>query len=241
MEANQPLRIALSGYGRMGREVEKVAHAIGHEIVCIVNQSEDWEKELPALKQAQVVIDFSEPSCAAENIGRCFDLHLPVVVGTTGWDASREALKARCMQEGQTLMEASNFSIGVYLFMATARFLAERMNAQPQYAASIEETHHIHKLDKPSGTAITLAKEVCGQMERYEDWKSLPITSFREGEVVGIHTLTFDSEVDTVTLRHEAKSRRSFAAGAVRAAEWLVSACTDGRKGWFGMKDMMGF
>ena len=241
MEKNQSLRIALSGYGRMGREVEKVACAKGHGIVCRINDGTDWEKALPALKEAQVVIDFSEPSCAAENIGRCFDLHLPVVVGTTGWDAARDALKARCIQEGQALMEASNFSIGVYLFMATARFLAEKMNAQPQYAAGIEETHHIHKLDKPSGTAITLAKEVCGEMERYGDWKSLPITSFREGEVFGIHTLTFDSEVDTVTLRHEAKSRQSFAAGAVRAAEWLAATCAGGKQGWFGMKDMMGF
>ncbi len=231
----------MSGYGRMGHEVEKVARAEGHEIVCILNNGEDWDKQAQALKQAQVVIDFSEPSCAAENIGRCFDMHLPVVVGTTGWNASREALNARCLAEGQTLMEASNFSIGVYLFMATARFLAERMNAQPRYAAGIEETHHVHKLDKPSGTAITLAKEVCGEMERYEDWKSLPISSFREGEIVGIHTLNFDSEVDTITLRHEAKSRRSFAAGAVRAAEWLVASREAGKKGWFGMKDMMGF
>lgn len=241
MKTSQSLHIALSGYGRMGREVEKILREKGHKIVCILNNGEDWTEQAQALRQAQAVIDFSEPSCAAENIGRCFDLHLPVVVGTTGWDASRETLKARCMREGQTLIEASNFSIGVYLFMATARFLAEKMNAQPQYAASIEETHHVHKLDKPSGTAITLAKEVCGEMERYEDWKSLPIASFREGEVVGIHTLNFDSEVDTVTLRHEAKSRRSFAAGAVRAAEWLVSACADGKKSWFGMKDMMGF
>lgn len=233
--------MALSGYGRMGHEVEKIARGKGHEIVCILNHGEDWEKELPALRKAQVVVDFSEPSCAAANIGRCFDLHLPVVVGTTGWDASRETLQARCLREGQALMEASNFSIGVYLFMAAARFLAEKMNVQPQYAASIEETHHIHKLDKPSGTAIALAKQVCGGMERYDDWKNLPIDSIREGEVFGIHALTFDSAVDTVTLRHEAKSRQGFAAGAVRAAEWLVGSCGAGKKGWFGMKDMMGF
>lgn len=241
MEANRPLKIALSGYGRMGREVEKAALLRGHEIVCRIDKGEDWEKEMPALKGAQVVIDFSAPSCAAENIGKCFDLHLPVVVGTTGWDASRETLKARCIQERQALLAASNFSIGVYLFLAAAKFLAARMNAQPQYAADIEETHHIHKLDKPSGTAITLAKEVCGEMKRYSDWKELPIESLREGEVFGIHTLEFDSDVDTLTLRHEAKSRQGFATGAVRAAEWLASAGAAGKCGWFGMKDMMGF
>lgn len=242
------LKIVLSGYGRMGKEIEKTALSRHHSILCRIDNELDWEKESEHIKTADAVIDFSAPSVAVSNINRCFDRNLPVVVGTTGWENFRESVEERCRKENQSLFVSSNFSIGVHIFLATARFLASKMDAQPRYKVLIEETHHIHKLDKPSGTAISLAREVISELERYTDWKpvekktdtypphTLPIESFREGETVGIHNLEFESEMDRIGLRHQAKSRQGFALGAVCAAEWLV-----GRKGSFSMKDMLGF
>lgn len=259
----ETLRIALSGYGRMGKEVEKAALAAGHRIACRIDNPQDWEQASENLKKSDVVIDFSSPSCVTENISRCYDLHLPVVVGTTGWDSRKQEIEDRCRREGQSLLSDSNFSIGVHLFLATAGFLAALMEQQPQYEAAIEETHHVHKLDKPSGTAISLARKVLSRMDRYDRWEAMdgnapartgsdpvppqgkspeaapgaiPVKSFREGETVGIHNLLFESGADCICLRHQAKSRQGFALGAIRAAEWLI-----GRKGAFSMADMLGF
>ncbi|MDR1973499.1 MAG: 4-hydroxy-tetrahydrodipicolinate reductase [Bacteroidales bacterium] len=218
------MNIILIGYGKMGHEVEKVALAHNHKIVHKIDNDSDW-KTLPT--GDYVAIDFSMPAVVVSNIERCFDKHISVVVGTTGWDADKARLQQRCLNENQALFHASNFSIGVYLFIRAAKFLAAQM--PKQYSPSIAETHHIHKLDKPSGTALTLAKEVFGAAD------TVPIESIREGEVSGIHELKFMSPEDEIILKHTAYSRAGFAFGAVRAAEWLV-----GKNGWFGMDEMIG-
>lgn len=229
------LRIALLGYGRMGKEVEKLALAQGYSIVAKIDSEEDWNRPDNGLLQADVAIDFSLPDVAPDNIARCFDRRLPVVVGTTGWTESPQAapLKERCLRENQSLFVAANFSMGVHVFMATARFLAQKLNAQSDYLPQIEEIHHIHKLDKPSGTALVLKKNVLPLLDSCQD---IHITSLREGETVGVHRLMFDSPVDKIELSHTAKNRQGLAQGAVCAARWLC-----GRTGFFGMEDMLGF
>lgn len=241
------LHIALLGYGKMGKEIEKIALERNHHIVTRIDREEDWESQADNLIQTDVAIDFSTPGSAVENIRHCFEKNIPIVVGTTGWDSHKEEIIALCQSHNQALFTSSNFSIGVYLFMATARYLSEKMGMQGNYAARIDETHHIHKLDKPSGTAITLAETVIQSIPAYQQWETcenaqasmpptLPIRSFREGEVVGRHQLIFESDIDQIEITHNAKSRKGFALGAVKAAEWLI-----GRKGYFQMKDMMGF
>lgn len=227
------LQIALLGYGRMGKEVERAALKEGLRIVARIDNESDWQSLLPELRKADVAIDFSVPATAPGNIRRCFDLHLPVVVGTTGWTDCLPELKERCQKEKQSLFVSANFSIGVHIFMATAAFLAQKIGSQNVYTPQIEETHHIHKLDKPSGTALVLRDTVlpylCGN-------KDIEINSLREGETVGIHRLLFDSSNDRIELVHTAKNRQGLAWGAIRAAQWL-----HGKTGFFGMQDMLGF
>lgn len=230
--ADLHLRIALLGYGRMGKEVEAVALQQGHHIVAKIDNENDWNLA-GALKDADIAIDFSIPDTAPKNISRCFDLKLPVVVGTTGWQAQLSQIKERCLCEKQSLFVSANFSIGVHIFMATARYLAQIMNAQSAYTPQIEEIHHIHKLDKPSGTALVLKHNVLSQLNRLKD---IEIASRREGETVGVHRLSFNSPVDSIELVHTAESRQGLALGAVRAACWLY-----GKTGFFGMEDMLGF
>lgn len=227
-----PLRIALIGYGRMGKEVESAALRQGHRIVAKIDQESDW-KNTGALSEADIAIDFSIPTTAPENITRCFELHLPVVVGTTGWYSRLPELKERCLREGQALFVAANFSIGVHIFMATARFLAQKIHTQDGYTPQIEEIHHIHKLDKPSGTALVLKQTILPELQPLEE---LEILSRREGETVGVHRLGFDSSADRIELVHMAKNRQGLALGAVQAASWLY-----GKTGFFGMEDMLGF
>lgn len=228
----QPLRIALLGYGRMGKEVEAAALKQGHRIVARIDNERDWN-EADALAQADVAIDFSIPDTAPQNISRCFDRKLPVVVGTTGWQHRLPEIKARCLREKQALFVSANFSIGVHIFMSAARFLAQKVNTQGGYLPRIEEIHHIHKLDKPSGTALVLKQNVLPQLDGIQD---IDITSFREGETVGVHRLQLESDADTLELVHTAKNRGGLALGAVRAAQWL-----HGKTGFFGMEDMLGF
>ena len=198
-----PLPIALLGYGRMGKEIEKTALARGHRIVAKIDREPDWENQTQGLKEAGVAIDFSTPAAAASNIARCFDIHLPVVVGTTGWLESLPALQERCLHARQALFHAADFSIGVHIFLSTARFLSQKMNPLPDYAARIEETHHIHKLDKPSGTAIRLAETAASQMTRYRGLRLsenpsqtacqevIPVECRRIGEKLATHRLFF--------------------------------------------------
>lgn len=236
------MKIALIGYGKMGRMIEKIALDRGHEIVCKIdvdNQSDFGSAEFAS---ADVAIEFTTPKTAVGNIERSFAAGVPVVCGTTGWLEQMDHIKDLCEQTNGALFYASNYSLGVNIFMAVNRYLAKIMNGFKQYDPTINEVHHIHKLDHPSGTAITLAEGIMSQLERKNAWteeadaEGLLITHQREGEVPGIHTITWDSAEDTISMRHEAKGREGLALGAVAAAEWLA-----GRQGFYTMADMLKF
>ena len=236
------MKIALIGYGKMGRMIEKIALDRGHEIVCKIdvdNQSDFGSAEFAS---ADVAIEFTTPKTAVGNIERSFAAGVPVVCGTTGWLEQMDHIKELCEQTKGALFYASNYSLGVNIFMAVNRYLAKIMNGFKQYDPTISEVHHIHKLDHPSGTAITLAEGIMSQLERKNAWteeadaEGLLITHQREGEVPGIHTITWDSAEDTISMRHEAKGREGLALGAVAAAEWLA-----GRQGFYTMADMLKF
>ncbi len=226
------MRIALIGYGRMGHAIEVLAPGRGHTVVCTIDNTGEWVSKEADLRRADMAIEFSLPSTAAGNIGRCFDIGLPVVSGTTGWEAEQGAVIARCLVEGHSLFTASNFSLGMNIMFRLNERLAELMCGREDYTVDIAETHHIHKLDAPSGTALTLAAQIaeCGD----RPLESIPIESFREGEVPGTHTVSYRSEVDTLTLTHEAHSRQGLALGALLAAEFLL-----GKKGNYTMKDLL--
>ena len=232
------MKIALIGYGKMGHAIEALALERGHTVACTVDNSEQWSEiseqwAVSSGQLADVAIEFSTPATAVENIRRCWQLGLPVVCGTTGWNAQYEAVKRECLAGGHTLLAASNFSIGMNIMFELNERLAQLMKGREDYQVSISETHHIHKLDAPSGTALSLREQIVESGKRKVE--SVPIESIREGEVPGTHTVVYDSEIDTLTLTHEAHSRKGLALGALLAAEWLV-----GRKGVYTMKDMLG-
>lgn len=238
------MKIALIGYGKMGKEIERVAVAGHHEIVLKIDDKNTGELISGNLKKADVAIEFTTPQSAAGNILKCFEASVPVVSGTTGWLDRLEDIKKICFEKKQAFFYASNFSIGVNLFFRLNEYLAELMKSYPQYYPSIEEIHHLHKKDAPSGTAITLAEGLMKARGGLTKWVlnndeikegELPIDSIRLGEVPGTHTIYYTSEADEIKISHEAYSRRGFAEGAVRAAEWLA-----GKKGVFGMKDLLG-
>lgn len=238
------MKIALVGYGKMGKTIEQIARNRGHEIVSIidVNNPEDFESE--AFKQADVAIEFTTPATAFDNYMKCFAAGVPVVSGTTGWLNRLDEVKRMCAEEGKTLFYASNFSIGVNIFFALNKYLAKIMNNFPSYDVRMTEVHHIHKLDAPSGTAITLAEGILDNLDRKERWTletsekptDLPIHAIREGEVPGIHEIIYESDADIISIKHDAKSRAGFALGAVLAAEF-----TAGKKGFLGMNDLFHF
>jgi 4-hydroxy-tetrahydrodipicolinate reductase len=236
------LKIIISGYGRMGREVDGMASAMGHEVLFRLNAADDWQRAGKELKDAEVVIDFSWPESAVENIRRAFDLHIPMVTGTTGWYDRLPEVKQWCVKEGQALFVSANFSIGISMMLHLSEKMAKMLDRFPGYSLSIEEVHHIHKLDSPSGTAIRIAESVLAHSERKKSWSKEPsaepsvlhITSRREGEITGIHILRAESDTDRLELFHEAKNRKGLAAGALMAAEWVR-----GQKGFFGMKDLL--
>ncbi len=224
----------------MGHEVEKAALARKHEIVVTIDNAHEWEERIEELKKADVAIDFSQPDQAADNIHRCFDLHLPIVVGTTAWHDRFEEIETRCLAEGQGLFHAPNFSIGMNIMFALNRQLA-KFAERYGYQLSMAETHHVHKLDKPSGTAVKLANDILAANRDYDRWsidapagRTLYIKVTREGEVNGIHSVAAESVADRITLTHEAYNRQGFAMGAVAAAEFLV-----GKKGCYSMEDLM--
>lgn len=235
------MKIALLGYGRMGKTIEGIATNRGHDICYKTSTTLDQDK----LKQADVAIDFSIPSVAFENITTCFDLGVPVVSGTTGWLERYDNAVKHCNAKQSAFIYASNFSIGVNLFFKLNKTLSKLMANQKDYKVSLEEIHHTKKLDAPSGTAITLAEHVL-EASALEHWyleddvsaekntKSLPITAIREPEVPGTHTVTYDSAIDSIAIKHTAHSREGFALGAVIAAEWL-----HGKTGVFSMNDVL--
>lgn len=218
--------IALIGYGKMGHALEAMAPERGHHIVCTVDTEEEWSSKLSQLQQADVAIEFTMPAIAAANLRKCLDMGIPVVCGTTGWYDAYDDITALCREKKGALFTATNFSIGMNIMFALNEKLDQLMASHPEYNASISETHHIHKLDAPSGTAITLRQ----QIHRDE----VPIESIREGEVPGTHTVRYDSEIDTLLLTHEAHSRKGLALGALMAAEFL-----NGKQGVFTMKDLL--
>lgn len=236
------MNIALIGYGKMGHFIEQVARRRGHEIVCIIDRDNTSDFRSPAFAQADVAIEFSTPATAEANIRAAWLSGVPVVCGTTGWNVQtlRDELcdEAECCQASRrALLWSSNFSVGVNIFFALNKRLAGLLADYPDYLPSITETHHIHKLDAPSGTAKTLAEDI----ERFRLQVSgtklqVPIESIREGEVPGIHTVTWDSPVDTISITHSAKSREGFALGAVLAAEWLK-----GKTGWHTMDEVLDY
>lgn len=232
------MKIALLGYGRMGKTIEQIAIERGHEIVLKVDEN---TKEYD-IKIADIAIDFSIPSVAFENISNCLNNTIPVVCGTTGWLAKFEEAKYLCKQKNGGFIYASNFSLGVNIFFELNEKLAKMMSNLEQYEISMEEIHHAKKLDAPSGTAITLAEGIIKNTNK-ENWAlnvtnnktEIPIIAKRIDDVPGTHSIEYKSAIDTITIKHTAHSRDGFALGAVVAAEWLV-----GKKGVFTMKDVLG-
>ncbi len=235
------MKIALIGYGKMGRMIEQIALDRGHEIVCKIDVDNLQDFDSEEFASADVAIEFTNPTAAFDNYQRAFKHHVKVVSGSTGWMKDHRAEVEEMTRDGkQTLFWASNFSIGVAIFSAVNKYLAKIMNQFPQYDVEMEETHHIHKLDAPSGTAITLAEGVMENIDRKHDWKlgtttwddgrvegsadhqdgELLINCVRHDEVPGIHAISYDSEADRITITHDAHSRKGFALGAVLAAEY---------------------
>lgn len=241
------MKIALIGYGKMGQEIEKIALERGHEVVCIIDIDEEEKFTSEEFKSAEVAIEFTSPKSAYSNYLKAFEADVPVVSGTTGWLEHLDKIKDECNNNGKTFFYASNFSLGVNIFFALNKYLAKIMNKLTDYDVRIEETHHIHKLDAPSGTAITLADGILENIERKNSWsldsesddsnttnEIIKIKDFREGEVPGIHKVIYESEIDSITITHDAKSRKGFALGAVLAAEY-----TKNNKGFLGMNNML--
>ena len=238
------MNIALIGYGKMGHTIERLAPTHGHRITTTIDvDNREAAFASDTFRHADVAIEFTGPQTAYDNILRCLRAGLPVVSGSTGWTARMDELKAHCHELGGAFFYASNFSLGMNLFFAINDRLAELMNAYPNYDVSLTETHHIHKLDAPSGTAITLAEDIIRRVDRKTRWikgeaeaaDELGVRSVRQGEVPGTHEVIYDSTADTIRITHEAKNRDGFALGALLAAEFIR-----GRKGIFGMKDLMG-
>jgi 4-hydroxy-tetrahydrodipicolinate reductase len=238
------MNIALIGYGRMGHEVEAIAVKRGHIIKLIIDQDNKGDLNETDLKEVDAAIEFSSPVAAFDNIIRCLSFKIPVVSGTTGWLDDYDRAVRICKKNNTSFIHSANFSIGVNLLFRLNSELAKQMARYNDYAVSIEEIHHTKKLDAPSGTAITLANGIIEKHSGYKKWcfenevtgHCIPVKSVREGLVPGTHTVTWDSEIDTISLKHEAKSRKGFALGAVVAAEFI-----HGREGIFTMNDVMGF
>lgn len=235
------MNILLIGYGKMGKMIEDIALLRNHNIAYVIDKEEDWNNL--DVKEIDVAIDFSSPYTVVDNIVACFNHNIPIVVGTTGWYGRLNEFRDLAIQEQKGLFVASNFSIGMSIFNKINEQLAILMNAQPSYDVSIEEIHHIHKLDAPSGTAITLAETIIDNLDRKTSWELdcqdekpnvINVTAQRIGEVSGTHSVTYSSEVDDIIITHQAHNRKGFALGAVLAAEFMK-----GKTGFYGMKDLI--
>ena len=230
------MKIALLGYGKMGKVIEKIAMERGHEIVLRKTSADPFN----GLENADVAIDFSVPPAAVSNISSCFDLRIPVVSGTTGWLESYEKIATLCDHQQGAFIYSSNFSLGVNIFFELNTYLARIMAKFNQYSVNLEEIHHTQKLDAPSGTAISLANDIIAN-SGYTDWvlnnaaaNEIPIDVKRIENVPGTHSVFYHSDVDTIEIKHTAHNRKGFALGSVIAAEWII-----GKKGVFTMKDVL--
>ncbi|MGN0003234.1 MAG: 4-hydroxy-tetrahydrodipicolinate reductase [Sphingobacterium composti] len=245
------MKIVILGYGKMGQLIEKFALKRGHEIALVVDAHNRETLTAEDLADADIAIDFSTPDAALENISLCFEADLPLVVGTTGWYEHLQEVKETCLEANQSLLYGSNFSIGVNIFFHINRLLAKAVSPYQQYDVQVEEIHHIHKLDAPSGTAITIAEGIIDNSEIKKSWvnqvvgsdeeivnqpNELLIESLRIEEVPGTHTVLYSSEVDQIEFKHTAHNRDGFALGAVVAAEWLY-----GKKGFYQVTEIFDF
>ena len=238
------MKIALIGYGKMGKAIEQICLEREHEIVTIIETSND---SLEKIREADVAIEFTMPESAVKNINTCFDYNVPVVVGTTGWYESYDEVVEKSKEKDGCLFTATNYSLGVNVFFKLNEYLAKLMNNFSDYSIKMDELHHTQKLDAPSGTAITLAHGIIDEVYRKDKWLSieegnkqlpdafeLPIHSFREDNVPGTHSIHYNSPIDSIEIKHTAHSRKGFALGAVLAAEFIK-----GKKGILGMNDML--
>ena len=247
------MKIALLGYGKMGKIIEKIATDRKHEIVLKIDHDNLHELTAENLKKADVAIEFTMPGSVLGNIAKCFEAGTPVVVGTTGWYDELENIKQQCEENNNTLLYATNFSVGVNIFFKINKILAKLMNNYPYYDVQVEEIHHTQKLDSPSGTAITIAEGIIENIDAKKGWlnvlttddnntedninqNELLIESLRIDSVPGTHTVIYDSEVDSIEFKHTAHNRNGFALGAVLAAEWLQD-----KKGFHSVQDMFDF
>ncbi len=236
------MKIALLGYGKMGKAIEAEALKRGHHVVLTLDSEEDWRVNGKLLQHVDVAVEFSQPEMAVNNIRRCFASGTSVVVGTTGWDKDFEFLKNECREENKSMFVASNYSLGMNVFFEINKQLAGLMNRFGQFDVTIDELHHKHKLDAPSGTAISLAGQIINKIERKSNWvigtkskeSELEVFSAREVEAPGTHTVSYTSDMEKIEITHTAKDRSIFAIGAIMAAEWLV-----GKTGFFGMGDLL--
>ena len=237
------MKIAILGYGKMGKVIEEIALQRGHSIDLKVNQTNlDFDLEL--LSDCDVAIEFSAPEAAVANINKFFEANVPVVVGTTGWYAEFNAVQERCFSENKGLLYATNFSVGVNIFYEINKKLAALMDANSQYDVNVKEIHHLQKLDAPSGTAISIAEGIIDNLDRKDSWKNdlivleneLAVESIRTEDLPGTHVVKYESDIDFIEIKHEAKNRNGFAFGAVLAAEYIR-----GKKGVFTMKDVLSF
>lgn len=235
------MNIALLGYGKMGKVIEEIALKRKHNVALTIDNNEEWITKASKLKEVDVAIDFSTPAVVIENIKKCFDNRIPIIVGTTAWQDKIDEIKNQCLQNGNSMLWASNFSIGVNIFFEINKELAKLMNNHSDYNPIMEEVHHTAKLDAPSGTAISLANDIIEQLDRKNVWnlgdtenaESLSIISKRIDPVPGTHSILYNSEIDSIEIIHTAKSRKGFAMGAIIAAEWLKD-----KKGFYEFKDV---
>jgi len=236
------MKIVISGYGRMGHEVEKVASARNHKIIASLDDESDWSLKKDIIKTADIIIDFSLPETAVDVFEKSFKLGIPIVTGTTGWYNEMERVQSLCNKYKASFFFSPNFSIGMNIFFQANKLMAKLSAASNVYKASMEETHHIHKMDSPSGTAIKIANDIIEEFPSLDKWKNdletddnqLSIVSYRKGEVIGDHSVKYESEVDLLEISHHAKSRKGFALGAVMAAEFMI-----GKKGFYSMNNLM--
>jgi 4-hydroxy-tetrahydrodipicolinate reductase len=238
------MNIAIIGYGRMGHEIEEIALIRGHNVGLVIDKDNLNDFSKSNTDNIDVAIEFTTPETAFENVMKSLEMDIPIVCGTTGWIKNYEKAAAFCRSRMGSFIHSSNFSIGVNILFRLNSVLAGYMSHYPVYKPFIEEIHHIKKLDAPSGTAITLAGGIAGQDHEYEGWcpeneicdRKVPIRSVREGMIPGTHTVTWNSDIDSISLKHESKSRKGLAYGAIIAAEYIHS-----RKGVFTMDDVLGF